>query len=216
MRSRLTKAALLTALLALPAGHSGAQQDAPDGADADEAQSGPVVRRAPPPTDIPVPEALLPEPGEDARPGERPMLEVLDASVFEGVFAPYIVRDGRAIPEALTDEPGDPVSGRRLFHNFSRTGCSLCHGTAEAPRRPDSGRTAPPLDRVADRLTPARIRLWIVAPQTIRPATTMPAFHKPGQRTDVEDPLYGGPRLTAAEVEDLVAYLSQTSLGKVR
>lgn len=211
-------ASLLAALLALSAERPEAQQDEPENADAEAAEvpSGPVVRRAPAPTDIPVPDALPPRPAEEARPGDRPVLEVLDASVFEGVFASYTVKDGRAIPESLTGAPGDPVRGRRLFHNFSRTGCSLCHDTAEAPRPPDSDRTAPPLDRVADRLTPARIRLWIVAPETIRPRTTMPAFHKPGQRIDVEDPLYGGPRLTAAEVEDLVAYLSQTSLGKVR
>lgn len=213
-------ASLLALLLALPAEQPAAQQDEPGDGEAPEAEaaevpSGPVVRRAPPPADLPVPDALPPEP-EEARPGDRPVLEVLDASVFEGVFAPYTVQDGRAIPEPLTGSPGDPVRGRRLYHNFSRTGCSRCHGTAEAPRRPDAERTAPPLDRVADRLTPARIRLWIVAPETIRPATTMPAFHKPGQRTDVEDPLYGGPRLTAAEVEDLVAYLSQSSLGEAR
>lgn len=211
-------ATLVALMLALPAGDPRAQQDEPDepGADAAETLSGPVVRRPPPSPDVPVPDAQPPEPAEEPPAGDRPVLEVLDASVFEGVFAPYSVRDGRAIPKPLTGAPGDPVRGRRLFHNFSRTGCSLCHGTPEAPRRPASERTAPPLDRVADRLTPARIRLWIVAPETIRPHTAMPAFHKPGQRTDVEDPLYGGPRLTAAEVEDLVAYLSQSSLGTLR
>ena len=216
MGPRLT-IALLALLLALPAAQPAAQQEQADAPEAEAAgvPSGPVVRRAPPAPDAPVPEAQPPEPETPAA-DEQPVLEVLDASVFEGVFAPYTVRDGRAIPEPLTDAPGDPVRGRRLYHNFSRTGCSLCHGTAEAPRRPDSERTAPPLDRVADRLSPARLRLWIVSPGTIRPGTVMPAFHKPGQRTDVTDPLYGGPRLTAAEVEDLVAYLSRTSLGNVR
>jgi hypothetical protein len=36
----------------------------------------------------------------------------------------------------------------------------------------------------------------------------MPAYYAAGQRSGAEDPLYGGPALTAAEVEDLVAYLS--------
>jgi hypothetical protein len=36
----------------------------------------------------------------------------------------------------------------------------------------------------------------------------MPAFYAAGQRLGADDPLYGGPALTAAEIEDLVAYLA--------
>ena len=187
--------------------------------------SGPVRRRPPEQRTGPsehVPDArdatgALEDPDPpvaDADPGPPSVIEVLDASFLEGVFASYAIRDGREIPEPLTGAPGDAVAGRRLFHNFSRTGCSLCHGTAEMPREPDSERTAPPLHRIAERLSPARIRLWIVAPETIRPGTEMPAFHKPLQRTDPHDPLYGGPRLTAAEVEDIVAYLSGAGMDE--
>ena len=52
------------------------------------------------------------------------------------------------------------------------------------------------------------IRLWIVAPVAIDPETAMPAFYAAGQRDEADDPLYGGPALTAAEIEDLVAYLA--------
>ena len=38
--------------------------------------------------------------------------------------------------------------------------------------------------------------------------TAMPAFYAAGQRDGADDPLYGGPALTAMEVEDLVAYLA--------
>jgi hypothetical protein len=36
----------------------------------------------------------------------------------------------------------------------------------------------------------------------------MPAYYAAGQRQGPDDPLYGGPALTAAEVEDLIAYLT--------
>lgn len=209
-------AAALALWLAAPGGPAGAQDDDPGHGDAGEQGTvwpGPVTRR-PPPVDEPVPEspaeagapdeaAAAPDPGAGGS-----VLEVLDASVFEGVFAPYTVRDGREVPEPLAGIEGDPVAGRRLFHNFSRTGCSLCHGTPEAPRPDDSDRTAPDLHRVAERLSPGYLRLWIISPQAIRPEATMPAFHKPGQRENPADPLYGGPRLTAAEVEHIVAYLA--------
>ena len=42
----------------------------------------------------------------------------------------------------------------------------------------------------------------------IDPETAMSAYYAAGQRDGAEDPLYGGPALTAAEIEDLVAYLA--------
>ncbi|MDT8343485.1 MAG: hypothetical protein RQ752_03535, partial [Thermohalobaculum sp.] len=52
------------------------------------------------------------------------------------------------------------------------------------------------------------IRLWLVDPSARDALTTMPGYYLPGQRTGADDPLYNGPRLTAAEIEDLVAWLS--------
>ena len=218
MRPVFPIAALLALALVLPAPRPAAQEGEVEEA---EVPSGPVMRRPPPNEEI-QPAPLPPEESpagqgaaeEGAAEDGRAVVEVLDAGVLEGVFAPYTVRDGREIPEPLTGRPGDPMRGRRLYHNFTRTGCSLCHDTAEAPREPQSDSAAPSLHRVAERLTPGRMRLWIVAPATIRPNTAMPAFHKPGQRSEVDDPLYGGPRLTADEVEDLVAYLSAAGMSK--
>jgi hypothetical protein len=45
----------------------------------------------------------------------------------------------------------------------------------------------------------------------IDPETRMPAYYALGQRMDPADPRFGEPLLTAAEIEDLVAYLMQPS-----
>ena len=68
--------------------------------------------------------------------------------------------------------------------------------------------SAPDLAGVGARLSGGAIRLWIAAPVAIDPETAMPAYYAAGQRDGAEDPLYGGPVLTAAEIEDLVAYLA--------
>ena len=131
----------------------------------------------------------------------------LPAGAAEPVVA-YTIVDARAIPRSLTGAPGDPARGRALYRDEPRAGCSGCHGM------PDGGggkEGAPDLAGVGARLGPGEIRLWLVAPGVIDPETRMPAFYAAGQRTGAEDPLYGGPALTAAEIEDLVAYLA--SLG---
>ncbi len=102
-------------------------------------------------------------------------------------IAPYTITNARAIEHSLTGHPGDAERGARLF---AEAGCAGCHaGGAGAG------------------LSPGEIRLWIVAPRVRAPRTAMPAYHVAGQRRAPEDPLYNGPRLTAGEVEDLVAYL---------
>ena len=126
------------------------------------------------------------------------------ARASEPVVA-YTIVDGRAIPESLTGKPGDPERGRALYASEPRAGCPDCHGM---PGAADAAGPAPDLSGVGGRLSEGEIRLWIVAPAAIDPDTGMPAFYAAGQRTGADDPLYGGPALTAAEVEDLVAYLA--------
>lgn len=183
-----------------------------DDASGDAAGSGPETVRAPERPEPPEEEEEEePDPALAALDPDLPVVETPDVTAFAGVFVPYRISNGREIQHSLTGEPGDPVAGRALFYNASRTGCSLCHGSPELPREPADARDAPDLYRVGGRLTTGHMRLWVVAPEAIQGASTMPAFHKPGQRIDPSDPLFGGPTLTAAEVEDVVAYLAATT-----
>ena len=113
--------------------------------------------------------------------------------------------DASEISASLTGAPGDAARGRALYGGEARAGCPACHG---APGAAGETAPAPDLAGVGGRLSAAAIRLWIVAPAAIDPATAMPAYYAAGQRGEADDPLYGGPALTAAEIEDLVAYLA--------
>ena len=117
----------------------------------------------------------------------------------------YTITNGSEITASLTGAPGDAARGRALYGGEARAGCPACHGV---PGAVDETTSAPDLAGVGGRLSVGAIRLWIVAPVAIAEDTAMPAYYAAGQRDGAEDPLYGGPALTAAEIEDLVAYLA--------
>jgi len=117
----------------------------------------------------------------------------------------YTITNGSEITGSLTGAPGDAARGRALYAGEARAGCPVCHGV---PGAAGDTVSAPELSGVGGRLGAGAIRLWIVAPEALDPETAMPAYYAAGQRTGAEDPLYGGPALTAAEIEDLVAYLA--------
>ena len=120
----------------------------------------------------------------------------------------YTIANGSEITASLTGAPGDAARGRALYGGEARAGCPVCHGV---PGAAGEAASAPDLAGVGGRLSAGAIRLWVAAPVAIDPETAMPAFYAAGQRGEAEDPLYGGPALTAAEIEHLVAYL--TALG---
>ena len=128
----------------------------------------------------------------------------------------YIITNGSEITDSLTGAPGDAARGRALYETEARAGCPACHGFPGAANETVTAADifGPDLSKVGGRMSTGAIRLWIVAPVAIaeNPGiaenTAMPAFYAPGQRTGAEDPLYGGPALTATEIEDLVTYLA--------
>ena len=148
------------------------------------------------------------------RPRRSALLAVLfapliaDAPAAQDVVA-YTIVDAREIPDSLTGEPGDPEAGRRLYFDRQLTRCSGCHGSPEnagSPAEPPIGGGLA-LSGVGRRLSEGAVRLWLVAPQVIAPGTRMPGYYAIGQRDDPADPRFGGPLLTAGEIEDLIAYL---------
>lgn len=121
----------------------------------------------------------------------------------------YTIVDGRTIPDSLTGRAGDAEAGRRLYFDRELTGCSGCHGSPGGPGAeagPDT-EAAPSLARLSSRMDIGRTRLWLVAPQVIKPGTPMPGYYTIGQRFDEKDPRYGEPTLSAKEIEDILAYL---------
>lgn len=133
------------------------------------------------------------------------MAAALPVRASEPIVA-YTITDAAEIRESLTGAPGDPARGRDLYVSEPRAGCPACHGI---PGSPGGAPQGPDLAGIGTRLGPGAIRLWIVAPEVPKPDTAMPAFYAAGQRRGADDPLYGGPALTAGEIEDLVAYLAE-------
>lgn len=163
--------------------------------------------------------------GVPRRPGSRPILTLRGLGVIAacaagpGVLAQpvsledrvvaYTIVDARHIPKSLTGRDGDPEQGRQLYFDRDRTGCSGCHGSPGGPgaQANSEGDAAPRLADLARRMDRGTARLWLVAPMVLRPETEKPAYYAAGQRTDQQDPRFGEPRLSAQEIENILAYL---------
>jgi len=113
---------------------------------------------------------------------------------------PYkVVGDG--IPQSLTGRPGDAANGRALLAKREPANCQQCHSVKKDKELASGGNKGPALDGVAAALTPAQLRLSVVDYSRISAGTAMPSFHKATAGSDK-------PILSAAEIEDIVAYLS--------
>ncbi len=84
--------------------------------------------------------------------------------------------------------------------------CLLCH-RAPIPEERFQGTLAPDLAAAGARYSAAQLRLRIVDPRLVNPATVMPAFHSTANLSRVGAAWQGKPILTAQQVEDVVAYL---------
>ena len=111
-----------------------------------------------------------------------------------------------AIPTSLTGAPGDPVRGRAVVTSRQVGLCLLCH-SGPFPEVRQQGTLAPDLRGTAARLTEGQIRLRIVDASRVNPASIMPPYFKTDGLTRVAPAFEGKPLLTAAQIEDVVAYL---------
>lgn len=118
----------------------------------------------------------------------------------------YDVVDEISIPVSLTGKPGDPVEGRKVAINRKLGNCLACH-KMPIPEEPFHGETAPDLAGVAGRYEEGELRLRVVDPKIVNPATMMPAFYRIDGLNRVMKDFEGKPMLTAQQVEDVVAYL---------
>jgi hypothetical protein len=101
----------------------------------------------------------------------------------------YTVTDGARIEAPLTRAQPDAARGAAAAADPARGGCDLCHG---------AGRRA--IDPAID---PGALRLWIVNGGVLRPDLADHAFYDLAE-ADPAAPT----RLTAQEVEDLVAHFT--------
>lgn len=114
---------------------------------------------------------------------------------------------GDAIPQALTDVPGDALRGRAVVANRQLGLCLLCH-TGPIPEERFQGNLAPDLAGAGKRWTAGQLRLRIADARALNPDTVMPSYHRTDGLNRVGAQWASAPLLSAQQVEDVVAYLA--------
>jgi sulfur-oxidizing protein SoxX len=111
-----------------------------------------------------------------------------------------------AMPDSLTGGKGDPARGRAIVANRQVGLCLLCH-SGPFPEERFQGNLAPDLKGAGSRLSEGQLRLKIVDPGRVDPATIMPAYHRTEGLLRVAPAYRGKPVLSAEQIEDVVAFL---------
>ena len=119
----------------------------------------------------------------------------------------YEVMNGKSIEDSLTGKPGDPKKGREVAIHRKQGNCLACH-TLPIPEQQFHGDIGPDLAGVAERYSVGELRLRVVDPKVVNADTIMPAFYRNTGLHRVLKKFQGKTVLTAAQVEDVVAYLA--------
>ena len=113
-----------------------------------------------------------------------------------------------AVPEPLTETPGDAERGRKLAAARKLGNCLACHQVSDMSELPFHGEVGPPLDGAGSRWTEGQLRAIVVNSKEIfGQQTIMPAFYRTSGFNRPMDKFEGKTILTAQQVEDIVAYL---------
>ena len=129
------------------------------------------------------------------------------AFVAAPVSAGSYVVTGDSIELPLERAVGDAARGRAIVANRTVGLCLLCH-SGPFPEERFQGNLAPPLDGAGSRWTAGQLRLRIVDPMRVSSDTPMPAYFRTEGLTRVAPAFSGKPILSAAQIEDVVAYLT--------
>ena len=127
------------------------------------------------------------------------------AQAGEGLVPTTVVGDG--IPQSLTGAPGDAARGRAIVVDRTRGLCLLCHA-GPFPEEQFQGNLGPNLAGVGGRLSSGQLRLRLVDGRALNPETIMPSYYSLAGLARVGRAWQGRPILSAAEIEDVVAFLA--------
>ncbi len=136
--------------------------------------------------------------------GSTVLALLASGAMAQGAALPEPVGDG--IATSLTGAPGDATRGRAIVVNRQLGLCLLCHSGPFSEERMQ-GNLAPSLAGVGARWSEAQLRLRIVDARRVNPQSIMPAYHRSEALARVGSAWQGRPLLTAAQVEDVVAFL---------
>jgi L-cysteine S-thiosulfotransferase len=114
---------------------------------------------------------------------------------------------GDAIPKPLGGLKGDPRRGEAIVLDRREGNCLICH-RFPFKDEPFQGEIGPSLIGVGARRTEGQIRLRLVDESRMNPETLMPPYYRVADLTNVAPEYEGKTALTAQQLEDVVAYLS--------
>jgi len=120
-------------------------------------------------------------------------------------LVPYKIA-GDGIADSLTGSPGDAIRGRALVLARTTT-CILCH-SGPFPEARFQGDLAPDLAGTGNRWTAGQLRLRLVDASRFNAETIMPSYYRNAGLLRVGRNFDGKPILSAAEIEDIVAFLA--------
>ena len=123
-----------------------------------------------------------------------------------GSVPPYAIV-GDVIPASLTGAAGDPASGRAIVLDRRLGACLMCH-TGPFPEERFQGTLAPDLSGAGSRWSAGQLRLRLVDATRVNPNSIMPPYYRVDGLTRVGSAWRGKPMLTAAQIEDVIAFLS--------
>ena len=112
-----------------------------------------------------------------------------------------------SLPKSLTGASGNADAGKKVFLTRTLGNCLACHQVTNLKSEEFHGEFGPSLDGVASRYTEAQLRLIVSDPKRIFTDTVMPAFYRNDGLSRVRPEFVGKSILTAAQVEDVVAFL---------
>lgn len=118
--------------------------------------------------------------------------------------------EGDSIAAPLTSAPGDAARGKAIVGNRQLGLCVLCHAGPFGDDR-FQGSIGPNLAGVGSRFAVGQLRLRVVDARRLNPDSVMPGYFNTEGLTRVAAAFQDRPILSAAQIEDVVAYLS--SLG---
>nr|WP_249130947.1 sulfur oxidation c-type cytochrome SoxX [Bradyrhizobium diazoefficiens] len=113
---------------------------------------------------------------------------------------------GESIPDSLTGGAGDAARGRALVLARTTT-CILCH-SGPFPEARFQGDLAPDLAGTGNRWTVSQLRLRLVDASRFNAETIMPSYYRSDGLVRAGRNFAGKPILSAAEIEDIVAFLA--------
>jgi sulfur-oxidizing protein SoxX len=112
-----------------------------------------------------------------------------------------------SLPQSLTGQAGNADAGKKVFLTRTLGNCLACHEVTSLKSEEFHGEFGPSLDGVAGRYSAAQLRLIVADPKRLFADTVMPAFYKNDGFSRVRPQFAGKSILTAAQVEDVVAFL---------